>query len=84
MNFAPSQNKCPQCGMFHPPLQPGERCTMAKETTPDGSTIDFQVLFGPLKNICIAQIEKKGIKDWRKMFGEVTMEINKFVENYKE
>ena len=84
MNLMPSQSKCPQCGLHHPPLKPGQRCTLAKETSPTGETIDFEVLFSPLKNICIAQISKRGIKNWRKLFSHIILEINNIVESYKE
>jgi len=76
--------KCEQCGMFHPPLAQGQSCPMAKGTSATGESIDFNLLFGPLKNICTAQIEIKKIKDWRKMFAEITLKINEYVENYTE
>lgn len=76
------QMRCPQCGLHHPPLNPGVRCIMAKEKTSTGSEIDFNLLFGPLKNICIAQIEQKKITNWKNLFSKIIMDINGIIEKY--
>jgi len=75
--------ECPQCGMFHPPLPKGERCPMAK-TSQDGQEVNFELLFVPLRNIVESQISNKKIKNQKKLFGAVVVEITKFLESYKE
>lgn len=81
--FSPSQDKCSQCGMYHPVLQPGERCPMLTDVVA-GEEIDFNLLFTPLRTICISQIQRKNIKNHKKLFAEVTIAITKFLEAYQE
>ena len=77
--------ECPQCGMIHPPLPQGETCPNAKSSNENSaSTIDFTPLFAPLKNIVTSQIQQKGIKDNKKMFGHIIVEMTRIIENYKE
>jgi len=80
--MTPSFGKCDQCGFTHPPVQ--GKCPMAKEKGPDGKEIDLNPLFTPLRTIAISQIQKKGIKDTKKLFGYIIVEITKLMENYKE
>ena len=77
---------CKDCGFSHPPVPAGSRCSMSKtkELTPSGQEINFDVLITPLKNILVSQIKKKDIKDQKKLFGKVIVEITKIVEDYKE
>lgn len=75
---------CPDCGFGHPPVPAGSRCPMAKNKTPSGVEINFSVLFTPLQNILTSQIMKKDIKDQKKLFGKIILEITKIVEGYEE
>ena len=75
----PSFPICPQCGFAHPPLMPGEVCPMSK----DKSGIDFTKFFSDLKNICTTHISQKEIKDHKKFFGLLTIEIQKVLDHFE-
>lgn len=85
-NISPSQGRCPQCGMFHPPLAPGQICPMATYESKDSNEpkVDFTKFITNLKTILISQFEKKDIKDKNKLLQEVTIKIVKFIEEYGE
>lgn len=76
--------KCGQCGLSHPIIPSGSKCPMAKEKTPSGKEINFEEIFSPLKNILLSQIQKKDIKDVKKLFGKIIIEITKISEEYNE
>lgn len=80
----PSQPKCPQCGMFHPPVLNGETCPLAPVTDSGGEEINFDSFLKSLKDILVSQIQQKGIQDTKKLFGFVIVEVTKILENYKE
>jgi hypothetical protein len=80
--MAPSVGKCDQCGFTHPPV--AGKCPMAKEKSAEGTLIDMNELFNPLRTIAISQIQKKEIKDTKKLFGYIIIEITKLMESYKE
>lgn len=82
--FRPSNDKCGQCGLYHPPIRPGERCPMAKEKAADGTEIDLNKFFLNMKNIMIANIKKNDIKNIDKFTGHVIVNLNKIIETYKE
>ena len=75
---------CSQCGYAHPPIPVGSKCPMAKEKTPDGHTIEYEAFFSSLKNILTSQIQRKNIKDSKKLLGNIIIEITKIAEEYKE
>ena len=79
-------SECSQCGIMHPPLNPGAKCPVAKvEVKEAGITEDNVTKFTiDLRNIAISQIESKGIKDGNKLFKYLTIEFMKILENYKE
>ena len=77
-------NKCPQCGLIHPPLKSGVKCPMVEHKDSNDEVIDFSKLFKPLKNICIHQIEQKKIKNVDKFFSHIIMEITRFIITYKD
>lgn len=84
----PTGNECPQCGMMHPPLRSGEKCPNAafkamSEESEDFS-LDIRRYLANLQNILMSQIDKKGIKDVKKLFQNITIEITKYLEGYKE
>jgi hypothetical protein len=85
---APTGNICPQCNTVHPPLPPGEKCPNAivKAITEESEEVivDVNKYLIDLQNILMNQIDKKGIKDINKLFQNITLEINIFLEEYKE
>lgn len=78
-----TQPVCPDCGLIHPPIKPGEKCLGAPIQTGE-KKIDTTKFFADLRNICVSQIEKKGIKDVERLFKNLTIEITKFLEGYEE
>jgi len=78
--------ECPQCGIMHPPLNPGQKCPVAKVEIKEAGLKDEDVtkLVVDLRNIAISQIESKGIKDGNKLFKHITIEFMKSLEAYKE
>jgi len=81
--FAPTFTSCSQCGFFHPPLQPGEKCSLAKDKVGD-KEIDLNSFFTRLKPILISSIEKKQIKDLNKLYTAVILSLQKILDSYKE
>lgn len=87
----PSQGECPQCNTFHPPLGVGESCPMTTETSgitgeqiPVMSDADINKYLVNLKNILMANIKTKELKDPGKLFQQVTLKVAEFLEGYKE
>jgi hypothetical protein len=83
-NVNPSQPHCHQCGTYHPPLAPGEKCPLAEPKTADGKKIDTSKMVVQLRDILISQMEQKNIKDPDKFFKFVILELMKSLEGYKE
>ncbi len=84
---APTGNVCSQCGTMHPPLRAGEKCPNAANKIKDEKTntvIDVNKYLNTFQSILISQIEKKKIKDVKKLYQNITIEITKFLEGYKE
>jgi len=83
--LTPTMGECSQCGTYHPPLQPGQICPMAKDKSEVGENpIDFSHFIINLKTILISQFAKKDIKDKNKLLKEVTINIVQFIETYTE
>jgi hypothetical protein len=84
----PVEGGCPQCGIIHPPLRPGEKCPMAKVKVQDESgketEVDVNKFLAQLKNIIISQAEQKKIKDYEKLFKNIILEVTKYLEGYSE
>lgn len=80
----PSGGTCPQCGIMHPPVNPGETCPMAPITTKDNKVVDPTEFLTKMKFIISNQLEQKGIKDVEKFFQHLTVELMKAMEEYKE
>ncbi len=76
--------KCPQCGLFHPPLKEGEKCPIAKDKDDKGNEIDFNPFIIQIKNIILAKISKDEIKNTKKLLADVVINMTNFVEKYKE
>ena len=80
----PSFGVCSQCGLIHPPMLDGTPCPNGPLKTNDDKTIDLSKMLINLKNIFSSQIQSKKIKDPKKLFKLLTVEITTFLENYKE
>jgi len=79
-----SGGACPQCGLMHPPVNPGEKCPMAPITTQDNTVVDPTNFLTKMKFIISNQLEQKSIKDPEKLFQHLTVELMKAMESYKE
>jgi hypothetical protein len=77
-------DSCPQCGYIHPPIIPGEKCPLSREKSFDGDFIDTSAFINQVKNIVVSRIQTKKIKNHKKLFSAIVMEIFKFLEGYKE
>lgn len=75
---------CSQCGIIHPPVNPGETCPMAPITTKDNMVVDPTNFLIKMKLIISNQLEQKSIKDVDKFFQHLTIELMKAMEGYKE
>jgi hypothetical protein len=81
--LTPSFGPCPQCGFSHPPINPGEKCSLAKVKVGD-QTIDLNPFFTRLKPMLISSIEKKHIKDLNRLYITVILSLQKILDEYKE
>ena len=81
--LAPTFVTCSQCGFFHPPVKPGEKCALAKERV-GGKEIDLNPFFLKLKPILISNIQKKQIKDLNKLYSTVILSLQQILDSYKE
>jgi len=77
--------QCPDCGMFHPPVRPGEKCGNAS-TSGGAADVDMEInkYLVNLKNIAMSQIQLKGIKDINKLLQYIAIEMTKLLEGYNE
>jgi len=75
---------CPECGVMHPPLPPGQKCPNAKANLESITDQEIGNFLASWRNIIISQIEKRNIKEPRKIFQQVTVVLAKFLEEYKE
>lgn len=82
--LSPNNPKCNQCGFHHPPLKEGENCPMAKQTDNYGTEIEIGEEITQIKNILVANIQKKGIKDHKKFVRHLIVKLNKHIEEYSE
>jgi hypothetical protein len=78
--MVPIAPKCPQCGLFHPPIPSGDVCPMKKSA--DGDEIDFGDFLYNLRKLLTEKIKEKNIKDYKKMFSTLMIEIMKQVETF--
>ena len=85
---APTGNVCSQCNTVHPPLRPGAKCPNAivKSITKEGEDVivDVNKYLVNIRNILMSNIDKHEIKDINKLFQNITLEITKYLEGYKE
>lgn len=72
----PTNPKCPVCGMYHPkPF-----CTDTQGLNPD----DINVFIGNFKNILVSQMKMKGVANQKKLLQNLTLQLTKYIEEYKE
>lgn len=86
--LSPSFDRCPQCGIIHPPVRPGDICPLKPTIVKgvDGSNVKLEVdkYLMTMKTILASQLSKKNIKDHKKFFQNMIIELTKYIENYKE
>lgn len=79
---------CPQCGLLHPPLQPGEKCPNValdgKDNLSGLSEADINRHLVDMRNIIISMLQQKDIKDGKKFFQHAVVELTKILESYNE
>lgn len=81
---APSQGECPQCKLFHPPVQPGEKCPNAPLEIDGVPEININEIVVKIKDILASQLEQKGVKEVDKFVGGMIIALMKYCEDYKE
>lgn len=79
-----SNQYCPQCGYYHPPLNEGEECPMAQRFDSDGKEINVQPFLNQIKNIVISNLQNKKIEDHESFYKYVLTELTKIIEKYQE
>ena len=80
---------CSQCGTMHPPVQPGQKCPLkavADDPSKTGGLDDVIVNkhLVDMRNIIMAHVSSKGIKDGKKLFQHCVIELTKTLEAYNE
>lgn len=80
---------CKQCGTMHPPVAEGATCplkSVASEPDKTGGLDDTTVNkhLVDMRNIIMAQVSAKGIKDGKKFFQHLVIELTKVMEGYNE
>jgi len=80
---------CKQCGTMHPPVAANQKCPLASvadEPDKSGGLDDAQINkhLVDLRNIVMAQLSAKGIKDGKKFFQYAVIELTKALEAYNE
>lgn len=79
---------CPHCNTMHPPLNPGEKCPnvgigeVGVSAGIDDTIINKHLV--DMRNIIIANMTSKGIKDGKKFFQYAVIELTKALEVYHE
>jgi len=79
-------SECPQCGLIHPPLKPGERCPNIKmefkNEKGDKIKIEIEEFLIMIKNIILSKTEGKIIQEEKikKLFSDLVVESNHVIE----
>ena len=75
---------CPQCGLIHPPLRPGEKCPNAPIEKNEAGIDDGDVHkhLVDMRNIILSKMKEKNIKDGKKFFQYAVIELTKALEKY--
>jgi len=82
-DFAPSFSQCQQCGLSHPPIPPGTKCPMAKDKV-GNIEVDLNPYLVKFRPVLIANIQKKEIKNLDKLFSNLIVLVQKYLDSYKE
>ena len=75
---------CPQCGFMHPPVLAGEKCPMTKDKDSRGESIDTSSFMSQFRNIVVSKIQSGKVRDHKKLFSAILVEIFRFLDQYKE
>jgi len=78
------QDVCPQCGFTHPPIALGQKCPLVKDKTSSGEIIDSSQFLIQMKNVVVSKIQVNKIKNSKKVFSAIIVEVTKFLDQYKE
>lgn len=78
-----SNEQCPQCGHFHPPVADG-KCPLAQQKTESGKVVDVNPFLAKMRDIVSSQVQMKKIQDPDKFFAHIIVELTKVMENYNE
>lgn len=76
-----SGNKCSECGFIHPPIPQGQRCPNAKVEVKGVDPADVRKFIVDLGNVILFHIETKKITDSKKIFGDITLMVAKYMED---
>lgn len=79
-----TQGDCPQCGLIHPPLRPGEKCPNAPLKIEGVDEISLTSFIVKVKDILSSQMEQKSVKDFKKFSSGMILTLMKYCEEYKE
>jgi len=79
-----TRDVCPQCNTIHPPIRSGELCPNAKMNLPSIKDEEIGDFLVSMRNIIISQVEKKQVKNVKKLFQQSIVVLAKFLEEYKE
>jgi hypothetical protein len=79
----PTFDKCPQCGVFHPPLAPGQICPKAPVNIEGITDQQINQMLVSLKNILVSQIRANKITDSNKLLQQLVLHTMKFFEEKK-
>lgn len=79
-----SNIQCQECGFMHPPVQGGGSCPLVQKKDVQGNVIDVNPTLTSMKNILIANMQTKGIKDHQKFYRFIIVNLTKQIEQYKE
>lgn len=76
----PTFDKCGQCGMFHPPLAPGQVCPKAPLNIEGITDQQVNQMLVSLKNILVSQIRVNKITDGNKLLQQLVIHVMKFFD----
>lgn len=72
--------QCRVCGYYHP----APECPSDNKSPNLEEEIDLTFLFSNLKNICYSKIKNNGIKNQKKLFSHIIIEVTKLIDEYVE
>jgi len=81
---------CPQCGMSHPPIPPGETCPNASiqqiQTSGPVKITDqeFNQFLVNMKNILVSQLDQIEVTNAKEIFKVITLKVMEALEELKK